>query len=310
MKNFFTVLILFFAISVIWGAVFAKDVTRVNNMGVEAIVDAELLSGDVSVFAEKNRFGLMAAKDGEVGEILVPAKYKKLIKIGKSAWIAQKGSKFGLIDKHGNYLVKAKYSHADRFFGRYAKFGNTQDFGLYNDKGEAVIQPIYSEIEPLRGNMYLVCENYKYGVLNTRGEEILANKFDNIYMPQKGQIRVKYNGEWYELNSIQAGQEEFNNKNEFTITKLVTSPMATTGYSAVTGANYALKVFSSLSPAYERTIDDLIYSQGADAAGILMNFSWIPKFPFIYAKNYFNDLKAPNNGPLSDIKESLRSSIK
>ena len=39
-------------------------------------------------------------------------------------------------------------------------------------------------------------------------------------------------------------------------------------------------------------IDELIFDYGADTVGILIKSNWLLKFPFAYAKNYFNILKA------------------
>lgn len=306
MKKFLIILFLF----ICTGAVFAEETQDA------AIQDAELPTTSIEVYSEKDKFGLID-KSGEAGVVLVKPVFKKLIKIGNSAWICQKGSKFGLIDKYGNYLVQPKYQVADRIFGKYAKFGNGKDYGLYNEKGYAVIKPEYMSIEPLQGRMFLTCKNYKYGVINIEGKELLAHKFDNIYMPERGKLRIKYEGQWYELSELTTEHIElpddvmkltYGNK-EITITKIVTNPVAASGYSAVTATNYFLKVFSAISPSYEKTIDDLVYSKGADAVNTLMNFSWIPKFPYTYAKNYYNNFKAPNNGPLSDIRDVLKNNV-
>lgn len=300
MKKFFIILSLF--------------LIGMNTAFAEDIQDAVLTSVSVEIFSEKNKFGLKS----ETGEVLVKPVFKKLIKIGDSAWICQKGNKFGLIDKSGNYLVGPKYHYADRIFGKYAKLGNGKDYGLYNENGYAVIKPEYTSIEPLWGGMFLTCKNYKYGVLNAEGKELLANKFDNIYMPERKKMRVKYEGQWYELGELSSEHIEIPDDvikvtyegKEITITKIVTNPVAASGYSAVAATNYFLKVFSAMSPSYEKTIDDLMYSQGADAVNIIMNFSWIPKFPYTYAKNYYNNIKAPNNGPLSDIRDELKNHIR
>ncbi len=319
MKKFFVIAGLFFITA---GAVFAEDAVKVNDAArsssEHAVQDSDLTTTSVTIFSEKGRLGDKFGLKGENGEVLVKPVYKKLIKVGNSAWISQKRSKFGLIDKSGNYLVEPKYQFADRIFGRYAKFGNGKDYGLYNEEGKAVIKPEYSAIEPLRGGMFLTCKNYKYGIVNLEGKELLPNAFDSIYMPERNKIRVKYERQWYELGEVSKEHIElpdeitrvtYDNK-EFAITKIVTSPVAASGYSAVTATNYFLKLFSAISPSYEKTIDDLVYSQGADAVNILMNFSWIPKFPVTYVKNYYGNLKAPNNGPLNDIRDELKNHIK
>jgi len=162
--------------------------------------------------------------------------------------------------------------------------------------------------------MFLTRRNFKYGVVDLSGKEVLPNIFDNFYMLERNKMRVRYEGAWYDLDLISEHQpREFTGDGDggsFTITRIITNPLSVSGYSAVTGANYVLKLFSALSPSYEQTIDDLIYSQGADAVGILMRFSWLPRFPMTYAKNYYHNIKAPNTGPLNDLRDVLRSHIR
>ena len=262
-----------------------------------------------TVFSEDGNFGLK----NEQGETIVDAKYKKLIRLGESSWIMQSGSKFGIIDDSGTVLVDAKYSKADRILGKFAKFAKGDKFGIFDEKGFVILPVEYSSIDLLFGGMFLTCKNYKYGVTDFNGQPILDNIFDDIYMPKPNSMIIVYNGEKYEItrtkgeeltlpNNVRAIKDD----SEFTITELITKPVATTGYYSVSATNYLLKVFSSISPAYEQTIDELMFSQGADAASIIMKCAWIPMFPIVYVKKYYQNLKAPNNGPLSGVKSNLK----
>ncbi len=269
---------------------------------------------DVKVFSDDGYFGL---KDKN-GSIVVEAKYKKLIKVGDGAWIIQQKNRFGLIDSSGNTLVKPRYRHVERVFGKYVKLGNDNDYGLYDETGKAVISPEYSSIEPLFGKMFLTCKKYKYGIVDFEGKKLLDNEFDDIYMPNPKALRVQYEGEWYEIERLKSenitlpeGVKKVKINNEdFQVTHLVTNTGLLSGYSAVTAADYTLKILSSISPAYEDTIDDLMLSQGADTVSIFVKLGWIPKFPFTYAKKYYQNLRNPNNGPLSGVKNELKRQIK
>lgn len=262
-----------------------------------------------TVFSEDGKFGLK----NEQGETIVDAKYKKLIRLGESSWIMQSGSKFGIIDDSGTVLVDAKYSKADRILGKFAKFAKGDKFGIYDEKGFVILPVEYSSIDLLFGGMFLTCKNYKYGVTDFNGQPILDNIFDDIYMPKRNKMVIVYNGQQFEIESSKDGEltlplDIVANRDDvdFTITELIQKPAATTGYYSVTATNYLLKVISSISPAYEQTIDELMFSQGADAANIIMKFTWLPKFPIVYAKKYYQNLVAPNNGPLGGVKNNLR----
>ena len=49
-----------------------------------------------------------------------------------------------------------------------------------------------------------------------------------------------------------------------------------------------------------------MFSQGADTVNILIKFSWLPKYPFAYARNYYKYIRNPNNGPLSNVRNKLK----
>lgn len=283
-------------------------------LGLLLILPSQAFAQDLKteVFSENGKFGL---KSGD--KIVTKAQYKKIIRLGKKAWIIQKGSHFGLMDDSGKILVKTKYRHADRILGQFAKLGNDNDYGLYDDTGKAILAPEYSSIDLLFGKMFLICKNYKYGVTDFEGKILLKPEFDDIYMPKPTAMRIKHNGEWYEIERLKPGEinlpEEtkkviINNK-EYKVTHFAANAGVLSGYTAVTAADYTLKVFSSLSPAYEQTIDDLMFSQGAETVSIFIKLGWIPKFPFTYAKKYFQNLRAPNNGPLSGLKDELKKQI-
>ena len=265
-----------------------------------------------TVFSDNGKFGL---KD-ENGAIIVDANYKKLIRLGEKGWIIQKGTKFGVMDSNGNILVEPKYSNADRVLGKFVKLKKGDKYGLFDEQGFAILPVEYQSIDLLYGGMFLTCKNYKYGVTDFNGQPILDNIFDDIYMPKPNTMILVFNGEKYEIIRMKDEKLEMpfdmntlEDESEFKITELLSKPVTTTGYYSVSATNYFLKVFSSISPAYEQTIDELMFSQGADAASIIMKFVWLPKFPVVYVKKYYENLKAPNNGPLSGVKTNLKKQM-
>ena len=240
-------------------------------------IKASVSMSDLTVFSnEKNLFGLQ----DKSGNIIVEPQYKKLIRLGDSSWIILKKTKYGLIDNSGNYLIEPKYRHVDRILGKYLKIGNSNNFAIYNEKGEIIIPPEYSSIDILFGGMFLTKKNYKYGVCDRNGNVILDNIFDDIYMPKPNIMRIQYNGQWYEIEQIAGGElqlpddvKNIKGDDNFKVTEFITNPVTASGYSAVTFTDYFLKVFSSISPAHEATIYELMLSQGADTVNIFIKFT-------------------------------------
>ncbi len=263
----------------------------------------------VEVYSENNLFGL---KDKN-GNIVVPAIYKKLVMTGRNGWIFQKGSRFGLMNSNGEILLKPKFRHADRLLGRYIKLGNDSDFGIYNEFGESILPPIYNSIDLLYGKMFLTNRNFRYGVSDFNGNVLIDNICDDIYMTSVSSMKIKYLGVWYEIDNVSADtldlSEVLNNLEKtknFNVTDIVADTGAISGYSVLTFSDYLIKILSSISPAHEETIDDLILTHGVDSVDIIRKFTWVPKYPFTFAKKYYVHVRNPFNGPLSDLRYSIR----
>ena len=287
---------------------------NISAVNAQEIAISPVKNSDVEVFSENDKFGIKDKK----GNILVPAEYKKLVRVGETSWITLKGSRYGVMDNAGNFLVKPKYRHVERIQLKYVKLGNDNDYGLYDETGKAIIPAEFSSIEPLFGQMFLTCKKYKYGVYDINGQKLLPNNYDDIYMPTPQTMRIRYQGEWFELaradeNDITLPEDTERatiNDKDITITYLVTNTGAISGYSALTLTDYVLKIIASISPAYEQTIDELMFSQGAEGISIFVKLGWIPKFPVVYAKKYYQNYRNPNTGPLSDIRSDLKRHIK
>jgi len=275
---------------------------------------AQLTMQDVVVFSN-NKSTLFGLKD-KSGNIVVDAQYKKLIRLGTSSWIINKKNKYGIMDSSGNILVEPKFRHVDRMMLKYVKLGNENDYGVYDEKGEIILPNEYMTINMLFGGMFLIKKNYKYGVADRNGNIILKPIFDEIYTPKPNIMRIEYNGQWYEIEQIAGGEIELpedvknikENKN-FKVTEFVKDPLTASGYSAVTFTDYFLKIFSSISPSHEETIDELMLSQGADTVNIFIKCTWLPKYPFTFAKKYYHNIRTPNNGPLSNVKSDLKKKL-
>lgn len=275
---------------------------------------AQLTMQGVVVFSN-NKNTLFGLKD-KSGNIVVDAQYKKLIRLGTSSWIINKKNKYGIMDSSGNILVEPKFRHVDRMMLKYVKLGNENDYGVYDEKGEIILPNEYMTINMLFGGMFLIKKNYKYGVADRNGNIILKPIFDEIYMPKPNIMRIEYNGQWYEIEQIAGGEIELpedvknikENRN-FKVTEFVKDPLTASGYSAVTFTDYFLKIFSSISPSHEETIDELMLSQGADTVNIFIKCTWLPKYPFTFAKKYYHNIRTPNNGPLSNVKSDLKKKL-
>ena len=260
------------------------------------------------VYNDNGKFGLK----NENGDIIKKAEYKKMIKLGDGAWIYQDGTKFGIIREDGYIVVKPIYNQAERILGKYAKFRKGDKYGIYDEMGFEILPVEFSSIDLLYGGMFVTCKNYLYGATDLNGQIILDNIFDDIYTPEVNKLIIVYQGKQLTIEKEKDAPftEPFNTQDVYNYVEssdYEIDAITATGYYSVTLTDYILKLFSSISPAYEQTIDELVYSQGADTVNVLMKFTWLPKFPFVYAKKYFNNIIEPYNGPLGDIKRNIKT---
>ena len=293
----------------------AEDVNlEINESNTPTnIIETSLENRDVEVFSNDKYFGL---KDKD-GNILVAPEYSKLVMVGKTGWIIQKHGKFGLMNSKGEYILEPKYRHVDRLLGRYVKIGNDSDFGIYNEFGDEILPPEYNSIDLLYGKMFLTYKNFRYGVSDFNGNVLIDNVCDDIYMPSKNVMKIKYLGEWYEIEDVSAEKlalpDTINNmkKNStLKVSDIVADTGAISGYSLLTFSDYVIKIVSSISPAHEEAIDDLLFSHGVDTVDMIMKFSWVPKYPVTFAKKYYTHLRNPLNGPLAEIRSGLKRQIR
>lgn len=272
-------------------------------------------SSNITTYSQNEKWGL---KDSSNNILLEPT-YKRLIRVGNNSWIAQnKKNKYGLIDSNGNILVPLKYIHADRIVNKFAKFGNYNDYGLYDEYGNQIIPQNYRKIEILYGKMFLTYKNYKYGIIGYDGKVILDNEFDDIYMPKPNVMRLQYKTRWYEIEQVKAetltlpaeAKNTLKESEDFNLGNIVINTGVVSGYSVLTFSDYVIKLISSISPAHEETIDELLLSQGTDTVDILMKLTWLPKYPFVFGRKYYENVRNPNNGPLSNVRSELIQQIK
>ena len=277
-------------------------------------ISKDLTTDDVEVFSDDQ--GLFGLKD-KSGNVVVEPQYLKLIRVGNSSWIIQKKYRFGLINSHGECLIPPKYRHVERLVGRFVKFGNSNDFGIYDERGQVVIPPEYSDIQLLYGQMFLTKKNYQYGVSSFDGTVLIDNICDDIYMPQKNIMRIRLLGDWYEIEQISDEAltipEDIltmKHNDKFKLTTIITDTGVVSGYSVVTFSDCLIKIFSSISPAHEETIDDLMLSKGADTVSILKKFTWLPMYPVVFVVKYYHNIRDPYTGPLADVRTGLKKQMK
>ena len=138
------------------------------------------------------------------------------------------------------------------------------DAGIEKNEANAEVKLLlehfcnFKTIDILFGKMFLTYKNYKYGIVGYDGKVILENEFDDIYMPKPNVMRILYNGQWYELEQVNAetlslpadAKHNLATKEDLNFYNIVVNTGAMTGYSVLTFSDYLIKIFSSISNSF------------------------------------------------------------
>ena len=205
----------------------------------------QITFAETIVYSENNKFGL---KYSNTEDFITKAKYKKLVRLGTSAWIFQERTKFGIIDNDGNIIVEPIYNQAERVLGKYVKFRKGSRYCLLNEKGENILENssdnnmYYTSIDLLHGGLIVTSVNHRYGLSSFNGTTKLDHVFDDIYMPDRDTIVIVYGGKKIEFNRQDNNDTPFDfvftnlKEQDIRLSDIASSPLATTGYYSITCA--------------------------------------------------------------------------
>ncbi len=107
----------------------------------------------------------------------------------------EKDGKYGLMDVHGNILVKPMYDSIDDFKNGLAKVTQSGMSGFINAKGEVVIPVAYGKCAYMDGTGLIKVEQYgKYGAFNTFGKQVIPCEYVMVTRLTDKVIKVNLGG--------------------------------------------------------------------------------------------------------------------
>ena len=104
---------------------------------------------------------------------------------------AMKNEKYGYIDIKGNTVIDFQFDSTSGFDENgYALVSVGSKVGLIDKKGKYILNTVYDDLWLLEDDLYCFCENNKYGLIDTDGTEIAAPQFDSIVSAGDGYLYV------------------------------------------------------------------------------------------------------------------------
>lgn len=97
--------------------------------------------------------------------------------------LVTKGEKSGLIDRKGDSILQIsfKINYFNQFGEQGFIIGDYSKYGIIDKKGNWIVSPTFLVEEVIRNQVYKVSENNKFGFIDASGNWIIPPKFDYVY---------------------------------------------------------------------------------------------------------------------------------
>lgn len=139
------------------------------------------------------------------GNYVIPPKYDRIETASNNLFMVKKGDKYGYINQEGKVIIPVKFESLGGFFispdnmevNTIAKYNSK--WGIISKNGNFVIKPQFDSLIQIRPNQYKVGINGLYGVIDNSGKYLLEPKYEEITTSgyfNSSNINVKLNGKW------------------------------------------------------------------------------------------------------------------
>ncbi len=100
---------------------------------------------------------------------------------------------FGIINKSGQFTLKAKYSNLKYINNDLYAFQRDEKWGILNNEGKIILKPTYTDILGFYDNFSVVCIDDKYGLIDTSGKVKFSVEYPLIesFSNQKALVKEK-----------------------------------------------------------------------------------------------------------------------
>ncbi|HEY1040128.1 MAG TPA: WG repeat-containing protein, partial [Bacteroidia bacterium] len=127
---------------------------------------------------------------------------------------AQKGEKYGYVDRKGYPVISFLYDWAESFNLSLARVKFNNKFGLINKQGEFVLPPVYDRIDEQVNGIYVIYKNNRYGFADSVG--CLLSEVNNLNSSNEKAEELT-DGKWMRL--IKEDEQFLVNKNGKSLTE-------------------------------------------------------------------------------------------
>ncbi len=191
------------------------DATREEFVSESLYDEVQVVDNELFVVSKLGKKGLV----NKFGDNITLATYDCFMPVGKKHFIFQLGSKFGLMDRKGEFVIQPIYdalnSHGDSLIISSSKTGKIVKHGILDLKGKVIVENKFRELTVIGTNHMIVSLDKKaYYIANLVGQplsapypsffsdRIVSKNGKNGYLSLDGKLTIPLNYKsLYHLNS-------------------------------------------------------------------------------------------------------------
>jgi hypothetical protein len=173
---------------------FVNNLARFNSggMGNYTLCEAECAE-EVYYGCEGGKWGILNSK----GEVIVEAKYDRLIPFGKN-YLALEADSFGIIDERGNLL------YPFQLYVNYLKASEQNKAGVMGTDGKWIVPASFDDINlsdykqssPFTEGLVLAKSGNFWGAVDASAQFVIPATYEEMRAFSNGKAAVKVNGKW------------------------------------------------------------------------------------------------------------------
>lgn len=155
--------------------------------------DADEMRNGIAKVRQGSKFGLVNSK----GEWIVQPTYKSIGNFNEGkATIETDAAKYGYINMKGEVIIPVQFDYAYDFTEGLAGIWSKDKYGYINETGTIVIPATFDQIKPFSEGKAAIFKDGKWGFIDTKGTLVLKNVFDNASVFSEGKCAVLLKRYW------------------------------------------------------------------------------------------------------------------
>ena len=151
----------------------------------------------VAIAQKQSKYGLVDRR----GNTVTDYQYDYIGKFQDGLAIATKEGKWGFIDSTGKRVIPLEYDNVWAFEDGFARVYKDEKMGVINKSNKLIVPIVYDSVDGFNDNLALIIKDGKVGYINQNNEVVIPLQFDIAYDFFNGKAIVGKDNKWGVINT-------------------------------------------------------------------------------------------------------------